>query len=68
MPDGLKIYTAELCVGMAEMLKPIYKLVQDKGLDEQSKNAYTAKVTWCDACEDVTDPAPHLTWGTSFAG
>ena len=67
-PDGLKIYTAELCGGcgmaVSEMLKPIYKLVQDKGLDEQSKNAYTAKVTfgWCDACEDVTDPAPHLTW------
>ena len=73
-PDGLKIYTAELCGGcgmaVSEMLKPIYKLVQDKGLDEQSKNAYTAKVTfgWCDACEDVTDPAPHLTWGTSFEG
>ena len=73
-PDGLKIYTAELCGGcgmaVSEMLKPIYKLVQDKGLDGQSKNAYTAKVTfgWCDACEDVTDPAPHLTWGTSFEG
>ena len=57
-------------MAISEMLKPIYKLVQDKGLDGQSKNAYMAKVTfgWCDACEDVTDPAPQLTWGTSFEG
>ena len=43
--------------------------VGTKGMDKKDrdkKDVYTAAVTfgWCGTCRKMTDPAPHLVWGT----
>ena len=71
-PDRKVIYKAEMCCdcgGTAlEHLKPINKMVFHTEPDK-TKSAYMAIVIfgWCDICEEITDPAPHLVWGSSMS-
>ena len=71
-PECMVTYKETMCehCGRAtlEYLKPINKPVLYTGTDKE-KHAYMAIVTfgWCDICGDVTDPAPHLVWGSSMS-
>lgn len=70
------VYAAETCGGCGgpdlELMDPINKPAADfgEGEGEDAKDAYTARIIfgWCGPCRNVTDPAPHLVWGTWVSG
>ena len=77
--DRTILYTADMCIGCGstdlEMMRPIKKPVADfgKGGEDEgadAKDRHTAIVTcgWCGTCRIMTDPAPHLVWGTWVGG
>ena len=71
-PECMVTYKETMCEHCGgttlEYLKPINKMVFCTGTDKK-RVAYMAMVIfgWCDICEDVTDPAPHLVWGSSMS-